>query len=255
MLGKLMKYEFKATGRIFLPMFGALLVVAAVNRLFLALNLTAPKVIGTTISVAMIAAVCVIALVLTLQRFYRNLLKSEGYLMFTLPVSTDALIWSKLFAAVIWTLLSLIVVTISIMIMAMTGEHFRQMFEAMAMFFRQLQGTSVLCVIEAVIIGITAVFSGILLLYVCMALSLFVNKHRVGFAFLMYIAISTLGQIVFAIAASAFNVTKLWRMFENLTTMGQMQTAFILTFLCAAIPGVIFYVVTRLMLKNKLNLE
>ena len=50
MLGKLMKYEFKAMGRIFLPLFGALLVASAINRLFIALDFTIPKVIGTTIS-------------------------------------------------------------------------------------------------------------------------------------------------------------------------------------------------------------
>jgi hypothetical protein len=168
--------------------------------------------------VVLIAAVCVIALVLTLQRFYRNLLKSEGYLMFTLPVSTDALIWSKLFVAAIWTILSFIVVVIAVSIMAMTGDYFKQMFMAMRDFFLNLQGQSILYVIEALILGITALFSAILLLYVCMALSLLVNKHRVGFAFLMYIAISILGQIVFAVVASAVNATRLWRFFEDIST-------------------------------------
>ena len=52
MLGKLMKYEFKATGRIFLPMFGALIVVAAVNRLFMGPEpQRSRKMIGTTVSV------------------------------------------------------------------------------------------------------------------------------------------------------------------------------------------------------------
>ena len=126
MLGKLMKYEFKATARIFLPLFAALLVVAAVNRVFLAMNFMVPKIIGTSISVVMIIAICVIALILTLQRFYRNLLKSEGYLMFTLPVSTDSLIWSKLLVAAIWSVASFIVVLLAVSIMAVTGVTMRQ---------------------------------------------------------------------------------------------------------------------------------
>jgi hypothetical protein len=40
MLKKLLKYEFQATGRIFLPLYGALIVVAFIQRLFLAFNLT-----------------------------------------------------------------------------------------------------------------------------------------------------------------------------------------------------------------------
>ena len=38
MLKKLLKYEFIATGRIFLPLYGALLIVAFIQRLFLNLN-------------------------------------------------------------------------------------------------------------------------------------------------------------------------------------------------------------------------
>ena len=39
MLRKLMQYEFTATGRIFLPLYGALIVVAFIQRLFLNFNI------------------------------------------------------------------------------------------------------------------------------------------------------------------------------------------------------------------------
>jgi hypothetical protein len=190
MLGKLMKYEFKATGRIFLPMFIALLAVAAVNRIFWQLDLSIPKIIGTTLSGIMIVAICVIALIITLQRFYRNLLSSEGYLMFTLPVSTDGLIWSKLFVAAIWSIVSFIIVIVAVSIMATTGLTFNEIFDFIGVFFRSISEggfNAVLIAIEAVILLIATTLSGILLLYVCMALSLLVNKHRVAFSFLMYI--------------------------------------------------------------------
>ena len=38
MLRKLMKYEFTATGRIFLPLYGALIVVAFIQRMSLIHN-------------------------------------------------------------------------------------------------------------------------------------------------------------------------------------------------------------------------
>ena len=109
MLGKLMKYEFKATARIFLPMFAALLVVSLVSRIFITLRVETPMAIGIALSVIMIIAVCVITLIITLQRFYKNLLTNEGYLMFTLPVKTDSIIWSKMIVATIWSILSLII--------------------------------------------------------------------------------------------------------------------------------------------------
>ena len=48
-----------------------------------------------------------------LQRFYKNLLSGEGYLMHTLPVRPWQHIASKLIAAVVWTVLSFFVVCVS----------------------------------------------------------------------------------------------------------------------------------------------
>jgi len=258
MLSKLMKYEFKATSRIYLPLFGALLVVAIFNRIFSSLNFKVPQLIGTTISVIMIIAICVIALILTLQRFYRNLLSKEGYLMFTLPVTTDNLIWSKLFVASIWTIISLVAVFIAIAIMAATGDSFRQMMDMINEVLRSIKDGGfnvVLLTIEGIILCVGSLFSGILLLYACMALSLLVNKHRVGFAFLMYIAFSIIGQTIGGIVATTVNFTRLSVMFQSMSGYGQIQTAFGASLLFVLISGVVFYILTRYMLKNKLNLE
>ena len=86
MLGKLMKYEFMATGRTFLPLFAALILVSIVNRLLSSLGLNVPSAIGTVVSVILMVGVAVVTLLITLQRFRNNLLSNEGYLMMTLPV-------------------------------------------------------------------------------------------------------------------------------------------------------------------------
>lgn len=258
MLGKLMKYEFKATGRIYLPLFAALLVVSGVNRLFIDLNLQVPQIIGITVSGIIIVAICVISLIITLQRFYRNLLKDEGYLMFTLPVSTDSLIWSKLLVASVWSVVSFLAVIIAVSIMAMTGEHFRDMLDAFADLFRSIRSygvSEVLLAIEAFILVVASMFSSILFLYACMALSLVVNKHRVGFAFLMYIAITTVGQILLAVLVSIAGSCDIFVYLSYLPEYVQIQAVFGMFFLGSAIPGIIFYFLTRYMLKYKLNLE
>ena len=55
----------------------------------------------------------VITIVVTIQRFNKNLLKDEGYLMFTLPVSSKSLVLSKYLTSLIWTFLSFIVALLS----------------------------------------------------------------------------------------------------------------------------------------------
>ena len=111
MLGKLLKHEFRATGRIMLPLMGALLALALMANLSIRgmtsslSDIPALRILFILILIFFgmgIVAVGVMALVVMVSRFYRNLLKSEGYLMFTLPVSVHELVWAKLIVSLVW---------------------------------------------------------------------------------------------------------------------------------------------------------
>ena len=260
MLGNLMHYEFKATGRIFLPIYGALLIIALVSRLFINLQFGIPTVIGITVSVIMIIGICVITLLLTLQRFYKNLLGSEGYLMFTLPVSTDSLIWSKLLVASVWFVLSGIVVLLAVLIMSITSNGFRDVVDTIVSVFqynyiRISQIDFVLYIVELVIAVILALFSNILLLYVCMSLSLFVNKYRGLFAFGVFVVINIISQILSGIFVAVASATNLLHALETINRYQFAHMAFISAIIGSLVIGAVFYLVTRSMLKNRLNLE
>lgn len=111
MLGKLLKQDFRATARIMLPLYAAVPVLGLFTNLITRLcenqNGFLIRAIGALVSfvfsLALIAAV-VTTVVLMILRFYRNLMTDEGYLMFTLPVSTTELICSKLIVSVVWFL-------------------------------------------------------------------------------------------------------------------------------------------------------
>ena len=230
MLKKLMKYEFMATGRIFLPLFAALIIVSVVNRLLSYLPARAPSVIGTVVSVILMAGISVLALILTLQRFRNNLLSSEGYLMMTLPVKTDILILSKMFVAAIWVVASIIVVALSIMILAMTNFNFSDFVEALRNFGEAVAREPlrfVVCSLEAVVLIAFTTFSGILMLYACMALSMLVDKRRGLFTFAAFIVISTALQVIFVIigvVADSLNIGSVFRsLFGGMDSFGQSQ--------------------------------
>jgi len=258
MLGKLMKYEFKATGRIYLPLFGALLIVAIISRIFISLSFKVPMAIGIGLSVCMTIAIFIIALIVTIQRFYKNLLTNEGYLMFTLPVNTDQLIWSKLFVATIWNIASLIIVFLAIGIMAITSLNIGDIIQCIHTFFSgyRIGDTQItLMVIEFIVFIIVSLFTGILMLYTCMSASLFVNKHRVLVSFGAYIAFYTVGQILSGIAITVISKTDLVNVFLRLSLFSQIQTGYFIGLLIYLIVGLFFYFFSRYMLKNKLNLE
>mgnify|MGYP006988889638 CR=1 FL=1 len=64
----------------------------------------------TLATIGAIVAAVVMTVVLMVSRFYRNLLRNEGYLMFTLPVSAHALVWSKLIVSLVWFLLTALLI-------------------------------------------------------------------------------------------------------------------------------------------------
>ena len=112
MLTKLLKHEFRATARIMGPLYLVLLAVALgfnfSARLMdsgnFVLNMLAALVVMAY--VVAITAVFIVAFILMLQRFYKNLLGDEGYLMFTLPASVSQHITAKLVVAVLLDVLS-----------------------------------------------------------------------------------------------------------------------------------------------------
>ncbi len=260
MLGKLIRYEFRATGRICLPLFGALILAACISRLFSSLRFETPMAIGIIVSVILIIAIFVIVLLLTLIRFYRNLLTHEGYLMFTLPVTTDSLIWSKLIVAFIWNILSLVVVFASIVIMSITDLDLADIPAAITAGLNMLGITQVQFnwfIVEIIALFIISLISGIIVLYACMSSSLLVNKHRVLFSFGAFIVLSIIGQIVSSIAM--FILLPKHMSFYSGSSMtevaGVVNTSMIFSIVSSVVTGIVLYIFTRYMLRRRLNLE
>ena len=104
MLGKLLKHEFRATGRIMLPLIAAELMVSVLaglsvrglGRMQSMSFLHTMYVLTLMVFGLGLFAIAVVAFVLMIQRFYKSLLRDEGYLSMTLPVTVDAHIWAKL---------------------------------------------------------------------------------------------------------------------------------------------------------------
>lgn len=259
MLGKLLKYEFKATGRFFLPLYAALIIAALISRLFISLRFQLPIIIGVTLSVILIISVSVIALIITLNRFYKNLLTNEGYLMFTLPVNTGSLIWSKLLVSFVWSIVSLIAIFIAIAIMSITD--IKIIAEAISAFTFTLaqQGITNITsfILEFILICILSLLTGIILLYACMSSSLFVNKQRILFSFGAYIVFYIIGQILSSIAMVIIMPKQFVYHYNPgaAEVAGFINTIMIYSIVGTLISGVLLYLFTRYMLKNKLNLE
>ena len=104
MLTKLLKYEFKATARTYGGIYLALLAAAGLIGFSLRGDRVAAQShvfeIGVTIYSLLVMALVIVTIVTVIQRFTKNLLGREGYLMHTLPVTEAQLVGSKLISSV-----------------------------------------------------------------------------------------------------------------------------------------------------------
>ena len=88
MLRKLIKYELITCGRTFLPIYLAILLMSVITGF--SMNMEIFKISGVSMIIlfGLFVSLVVLTIMIIIQRFKRNLLEDEGYLMFTLPVTS-----------------------------------------------------------------------------------------------------------------------------------------------------------------------
>ena len=125
MLRKLLKHEFRATGRVILPIFGLLLLSAVGANLSIRGMTNAQSTFLNTLGTILIMlfflaiiAVGIVALAVMVSRFYKNLLQDEGYVMMTLPVSIHQQVWSKLIVSTVWFAATVLVIILACFVTA-----------------------------------------------------------------------------------------------------------------------------------------
>ena len=253
MLGKLIKYELKATARILIPLYIALLSFALINKLLIGnsnnidSNLfgAIPIMISIFSYGVTMAAVFIITFFVIVQRFYKNLLGDEGYLMNTLPVKPWKNILSKLIVSIVWSIVSGIVAILSILIMAYSKDMFSNISSRIAEFIIYLQEGYYGVVIELIIYGFVSMISSTLLLYLSISIGHLFNKRRIlasfgGFIVLNMI-ISSIKGVIQAVGDNTIGII----IIPNIHGLLVFDILLI----------VVLFIACNYIIKNKLNLE
>jgi hypothetical protein len=261
MLSKLLKHEFKATARLLLPLYLVLFVLTIVERVAMSLNLKGSLEIipgfSTMAYILSIVAIAVVSCVIIILRFYKNLMTDEGYLMFTLPVKPQQLINAKLLVSIVWTIASVVFITISLFGAFITKERFDLLIDGIGVVFTEMKhefGTinMNLLIVEFILLMILGIINNILIIYASIAVGQLFNGHKILGSFAAYIGISTVLQIIvtasFVILGIIFN-----KSFEEINSLPQI--IFPLTIVYILITNILFYFGTDFLFKKKLNLE
>ena len=146
MLRKLLKHEFRATGRIMLPVTGILLATSVAANLSLRYLLDSRAWFFSMLGILLLTAfgfaifgVFIVSFVLMIQRFYKNLLQDEGYLMFTLPASVHQHIWSKLIVSSVWFIVTVLAIIAASLVVAYQGGFLRELLDLLRYFLEGLR--------------------------------------------------------------------------------------------------------------------
>ncbi|MCE5187852.1 MAG: hypothetical protein LLF75_01505 [Eubacteriales bacterium] len=290
MLGKLMKHDFRALSRTLFPLqigiLGGGLVATILSALSIRLseaswagangsNLLKGLILAVSVTSAVLIGIAIMAslfvtLVLICYHFYRSFLGDEGYLTFTLPVSTSNLLWSKLLTGMFWVLINSVVVCIALLIYAVFGTTTSTLInidvlQALRQFFTQIlpemsKYISIpVMAAEVIVVGIVGLAAQLLQVYFAIIVGGQVaKKHRVLAAIGMYLLINMGVGIVSAI-------------FMSFVTLGESVSQFALnsaqeagTFMSTIFGwygvlfvglSALFFLVSRAILKKNLNLQ
>ena len=280
MLGKLIKHEFRATGRLMAPLFGALLLLALVVRandlVFQHVESYSAflNILNTLLIIAYVLAlfgVMVFSTVLMIKRFHQNFLTDEGYLMFTLPTSVHSLLWSKLITAALFFIFTFLAEALSVAIVVWRGGLAREMFTGFADLFRAMDSyymaNGLAFALEMLALLFVSLLVTCLLFYAPMSIGYSFANHKGLLSVVFYFVIQAVLQIFgVAVLAGAVNDTAFHRLLtdamDNLgridTPVTAMQAAhgtMLLALFTELFLGAILYFLTYFMLRKPRNLQ
>lgn len=260
MLGKLIKYDLKSIGKTMIPLWITVIILGGIFLIFglqfrwdyseLSFAATKSSLYGMTILVLLLAAIFVAMFVVNImfiiQRFWNGLLKEEGYLMFTLPVSVRSLILSKSISAFLISLGSMItamIVGVLVLFGVSAYDEIAKLGVEVVSLWKESVIPEVLLVIATQIWGL---FMGIYRMYAAMAIGHLSNKNRLLCSFLAYLGISIIveGSVIWL-------VESFWGILPNVPEVIYSAVMGIL-----ALAGLVAYHgVTEIILTKRLNLE
>lgn len=261
-MGKLMKYDLRAALRLFVPLWIGALSLALVNSFTITVEFTDNRLLNFFTGLLMVLYVLAIfgimlmAAIYVVQRFYQSMLKDEGYLTFTLPISIDSILWSKALTAMVLFAGSVVVCVASFFLLVMQdlqNVEFRWIAENLLTNITWQQTFGML-VSFAVMIA-AEVLSGLFHVYLAMALGQLAQKHRVGVSIAAFVCISV---------AMSFLMTRPLPLLEELISAklpriddSALVASMVFLGMAAAalVQTAIYYVPARYLFKRKLNLE
>lgn len=270
MLGKLLKHELKAQYSMYIGMYFFIILLGLVYALSNKVSEHFPgnpifKVITPLALFAVIIgliALFAVTFIMAILRYRNNLLKDEGYLMHTLPVTPFSLHVSKMIASLIWMIADGLVLIL--MIAVLTGDwKFSWMQKGLDMLAQAGLELSAGMVIFFVIYMIFSFLVSLSQFYVSLNLGYLSYGSKGVMSFVAYLVTYMISQFVSVIGLMIFGLIRfgggLNTFLEQTASSVQPQGFISGVLITSAILSVLLFaaynIISVYVLKKKLNLE
>ncbi len=255
---KLYKYDFLSVIKKICFYYIALVCITIFAKLIVVItSQTNYRVIGYFPTMMLYTAMYLgptISIVLCMIRYYKNMLSDQGYLTHTLPVKRSSILLSKLLVTLTIEFITVLVIGICVFIFSFEAfpsiiNFFLKLFANMNPTYANIIGIIILvlvCFILSSVFQVTEVS-------MCLTLGACHNKNKLLFAFIYYMVINFVLQILIC-----FGVFFLILVIQLIGTNLRMEHAYILLGLIILLisGGIIAsYFVNLYFLNRKLNLE
>ena len=264
MLGKLMKYEWKATWKLLLPMnafivLTSILVFIMVQMSFFDSDSGLVIMTGMVIIFTYVLSMVVISIgtvIYLIYRFYTSVYGDEGYLLHTLPVDKHHIIIAKALMSAAWVIINLIVIVFSVFfvfsaeteVLEMMAEGFGYYID----FLKEYDAITGFGILMSLIAFIFSVFARILKIFACASLGQMASNHKLlasfGFYYGIYFVQRLFQMLFLAVLGLIYEAVG----YNSVSIFG---TGWEITLISNIIYCVLFYFLTWYMMDKKLNLD
>ena len=270
MLGKLLKHDFKALFRNYSLLFAVLLLVTLLYKVCLLL----PKNIVLEFTNSLMGVLYVVVIlgclfgtvVINIVRFYKNLVTDEGYLTFTLPVSSKQIVASKLISTLVMDVLMAVAVLLSTLVLRSNLPVLAELYQSIETALHQIAAnaeyrTLVVSVVGFITLACVYTQMGA---FTAVAIGQTNRTHKiaagVGAYALIYFVTQCVMGVVVLLWAQQFQIYNINIDLANIemTPIGMLNAASGLFFIVGAVAvvlGVACFFLTDYLFAKKLNLE
>lgn len=266
MLGKLLKYDIKAELKSDLPMYLITLGLCAAIRIMSIVVGSFPilsTIYGFMIGLGVVALIGVIiwTMIVSVKHFYTNVLKDEGYLTNTLPVTRNQIILSKEITGTIMMVFAGVVLFAGLMLAFFHGSV-EDIYKALAQAV-EVQGVdSISFIIWVFVMMGVSYLSQLVLMFTAMMLGQTRNTNKVMYSVVFGIILSTLMQIVsfIALGIDLLIAPDLMAVMDSATPeIGKVYDYLVLVFTTTLVLSIITTILLHMgsvwLANRKLNLE